>query len=110
MHANSSDDFEDTASICWKCITDEYLQRLTRARPDKAKCCVSTSTEEPTIRIEDLAAIVEPVMRRHFTWGREVHRFRDDNDDAGWPEQRGCELDEVLERCCLSTRLSTILC
>jgi hypothetical protein len=97
MTTRTSDDFEDTDSICLACLADEHLRRLSQSRSQQSECCVCESAGVPSIQIADLAGIVDETLRRYFTWGAEVQKFRDENDDSGWTMRRGYEMSELLQ-------------
>ena len=97
MSTPSPDDFEDCDNICLDCLADEHLQRLVRPRSRSAECCVCGSEEALAIQVGSLAEIVDGSLRRHFGWGEEIRRFRDEDDDSGWTTRRGYDMSELLD-------------
>lgn len=96
MTAHPRDNFEDTDTICLTCLIDEHLRTLEQPRSQVAECCVCEAAAVPTIRVGDLAEIVDTALRKYFTWGAEVQKFRDDNDDIGWSARRGYEMSDLF--------------
>jgi hypothetical protein len=82
-------------TVCWRCIEDEYLKKIIRERGEPAECDLCENNEENAFTAEDLAEVLDPIMREHFRQGEEVKRFG--KDDSEWWEQEGDPLSFHLQ-------------
>jgi hypothetical protein len=60
-----------------------------------AKCSLCESTDENTFGADELAIVLDPVIREHFVQGPEVKKFGE--DDSEWYEQEGDPLSQHLQ-------------
>jgi hypothetical protein len=84
-----------SASVCSKCIEDEYLKEIVDRDGERGKCSVCNEKRR-VFRTEELGELLEPIIREHFSQGQEVRRFSED-DDKDWWEQEGDDLNWVVE-------------
>ena len=80
-------------AMCWKCAEDEYLAKIIKAEGSRLKCSLC-ETNRKAFDVEELAAIVDPIMQAHFYVGESVRRPSEDDHDE-W-EQEGDPLDRHL--------------
>jgi hypothetical protein len=74
-------------AVCWRCIEDEYLKEIIREQGAPVECSLCENDEEKAFTVEDLAKILDPIMREHFAQGEDVRKFGEDDKD--WWEQEG---------------------
>jgi hypothetical protein len=82
------------SAVCWQCIEDEYLKKIVQKRGKAAKCTLCDSKRK-AFTAEDLAEVVDPIMREHFEPGEDVKKFGEDDEE--WWEQEGDPLDHHLQ-------------
>lgn len=76
-------------SVCCKCIEDAHLRKLVddEAEGKDVECAVCGEAGEPTVTVERLGQLLEPIMREHFVVGPSVKKFGE--NDSEWWEQEG---------------------
>jgi len=82
-------------AVCWQCIEDEHLKKIVKQQGTLASCNLC-SKKRKSFNAEQLAEIVDPILREHLSLGEDVKRFRVD-DDKGWWEQEGDPLEHHLQ-------------
>jgi hypothetical protein len=82
------------SAVCWKCIEDEFLKKIVKKRGTRAKCDLCDKVMK-SFTPEDLAEVLDPIMREHFKPGEDVKRFGEDDND--WWEQEGDPLSHHVE-------------
>src|SRR5271157_794909 len=83
------------AAICWHCIEDSYLKQIVRDNGKPKLCSECDKETEFAFDAEDLAEILDPILREHYCEGEEVKRYGP-NDDEWW-EQEGESMSDVLQ-------------
>lgn len=73
-------------AVCWTCVNDEYLKAILREGGEPLKCSVCHGLDNNAYTVEQLGALMEPIMREHFSLGKQVR--------GG--EQEGDSLDSVV--------------
>jgi len=84
------------AAICWRCVEDVYLQEIvqTKGRPDLCSECQGEA--ENAFTADDLAKVLDPIIRENFNLGEDVKRFGE--DDREWSEQEGYPMPDHLQQ------------
>jgi RES domain len=89
------------SAVCWRCIEDEYLQKMIREDGAPKECSLCKRTDENAFGPEELAQLVEDIMQGYFVHGRIVKKFGDkkfvEDDDGEWWEQEGDPLSVHLQ-------------
>lgn len=83
------------SALCWRCAEDEYLKRIIQEQGDPQECSVCGGSEEKAFSVSDLAQLIDPIIREHFSLGPEVKQFGADDDE--WYEQEGESLSDHLQ-------------
>jgi hypothetical protein len=82
--------------LCSNCIEDPYLKQNIIEEGESGECDVCDEEQPTTISISRLGEILEPILRKHIKQGAEVRRF-DSDDDNGYYEQEGDDLDHFVQ-------------
>src|SRR5260370_21781121 len=90
-----SEQFDRTDPVCWKCFEDEGLQVHIREEGTEDRCVVCRRQRE-CITIEDLAELLDPILREHFVWGPDDHVFDGEDDDTGHWQPTGEPLTSIV--------------
>lgn len=83
------------AAECWRCIEDEYLKTIVREEGAIAECDLCEGDDEKAFTAEDLAELIDPIMREHFEPGEQV--MRGGADDRDYYEQEGDQLSHHVQ-------------
>jgi hypothetical protein len=83
------------AAICWRCVEDEYLKEIVRTKGRTDLCSECQSDAENAFTADDLAEVLDPIIRENFNLGEDVKRFGE--DDSEWWEQEGDPMSDHLQ-------------
>ncbi len=83
-------------TLCSICIEDPYLKQTILDEGEPGDCDVCETEQAKTISVSRLGEILEPILRKHIKQGDAVRRF-DSDDDNGYYEQEGDELDHFVQ-------------
>lgn len=82
------------AAVCWRCIKDEHLKKKIQEDGTPEECSLCGRSDENAFGPDQLAELLDPLMREHFAPGQELRTFGED-DSEGW-EQEGSPLSDHL--------------
>lgn len=88
-------DVHNEIAICFECFEDEYLKVIVLRDGEHLECAVCHEATNNAITVEELGKLMEPIMREHFSLGKELKMFGE--DDSEWWEQRGEPLSWVVQ-------------
>lgn len=83
------------AALCTECFDDHHFKLIVSGMPSRL-CSECEQDSSPAITAEDIAEIMVPLLQQRLTYGRTIRRFASDEDDRGWDEPQGEELDYFL--------------
>ncbi|WP_051230700.1 RES family NAD+ phosphorylase [Haliea salexigens] len=83
------------AALCTDCFDDEHFKMLVAGMRSRL-CSECEQDSSPAITAEDLAEIIAPMLQERLTYGRTIRKFASEDDDRGWEEPQGEELDYFL--------------
>jgi RES domain/HEPN/RES N-terminal domain 1 len=83
------------AALCWRCAEDEHLQRIIRENGRPELCSECDGEIENAYDADDLAQVLDPILREHFRIGEMVRKFGEDDKD--WYEQEGDPLPHHIQ-------------
>ncbi len=83
------------SAICSDCIQDVHLKEIATKEGEPLICSVCMDDKRDCLGVEQLASLLEPVMRSHFSIGKEVQRL-DTDDKLVW-DQEGDDLSWVVQ-------------
>lgn len=82
------------SAVCWECVEDVYLKKIVKKTGKGADCSIC-GRRRKSFSAEDLAALIDPILREHVKPGESVKRFGPDDDD--WWDQEGDALDHHVQ-------------
>lgn len=83
------------AALCIDCISDDHLRNIASGMPS-LQCAECEGESLPAITAEYLAEIMSPLLQGRLTYGRTIRKFASVDDDRGWEEPRGENLEFFL--------------
>ncbi len=83
------------SAVCWNCVEDEYLKKIIQEKGEIQLCSECGSTKSKAFTADDLAEVLDPILKEHYAPGEEVQKFGDDDDY--WWEQEGDPLPHIVE-------------
>jgi len=83
--------------ICSDCIEDTFLRAIVDKEGESADCDVCMGHKPKAITVSRLGEILQPILRDIIAQGEYVRRFSSDEDDSGYLEQEGDDLDYFVE-------------
>jgi hypothetical protein len=88
--------YDENDAICVECIEDHGLRDLIKTEGSK-RICVLCGNKNMSVTIKELADIIDPYIREHFTHGGYERRYGAGDDDGYWEEQQGEDLSYVIQ-------------
>ena len=82
------------SAVCWECVEDVYLKEKVKKTGKGADCSIC-GRRRKSFSAEDLAALIDPILRERVTPGESFKRFGPDDDD--WWDQEGDALDHHVQ-------------
>jgi hypothetical protein len=82
------------SAVCWSCLDDEHLKAIIREKGE-VQLCSECKARRKALTAEDLAELLDPILREHYAPGKEVQQFGDDDDH--WWEQEGEQLSHIVQ-------------
>jgi hypothetical protein len=85
-------------AICFECVEDEHLQKIITETGTNLECSVCNENNKHAITIDELAKLMDPIIRDNFVYGDVVKRFGGEDDDKGYWAQQGEPLSWVVQK------------
>lgn len=73
-------------AVCHECVEDTYLKQIIQNDGSPILCSVCQSITNNAFTVDELGALIEPIMREHFSLGGQIKRFYDDDHEA-WGQE-----------------------
>jgi hypothetical protein len=74
-------------ALCWSCAGDLHLRDIIEREGSPMHCSMSGEQRKSVFVVAELAQLMEPIMREHFSLGQQI-KISGDND-AEWSAQQG---------------------
>lgn len=84
-------------AVCWNCFEDSYLAAISKKNGNKVACSVCGNKRRKGFTVEELGKELEPVIRENFQLGEFYRKFSGEDDDHGYEEQEGDDLNYVVQ-------------
>jgi hypothetical protein len=74
------------SAVCHECVEDPYLKQIIQNDGTPTLCAVCQSATNTAFTVDELGALMEPIMRENFSLGGQIKRFYAD-DHEGWTQE-----------------------